>query len=87
MQMIKAVYLNEIFKISKKKKIVVAAILCVFSVIVACLIVMSVGNFMGISMTASSEFPILVLPVLINTLVPLFTAFICIDMFTGEFVF
>lgn len=86
MQMLKAAYLNELYKISKKKKIVVAAVLSIASVVLAGLIVAGVNNFMGIKVTGTSEFSILVLSVLNCTLIPLFTLFVCIDMFTGEFV-
>ncbi len=85
MQTLKAVYINEIFKISKKKKITVALIFSFFSVIVAAITVYFLNNFAGISITGSSEFSIMVLAVLSYTLFPLFTAFICIDMFAGEF--
>lgn len=80
-----AAYLNELYKISKKKKIVVAAVLSVAAVALAGLIVSSVNNFMGIRLAGVSGFFVLVLQVLNYTLIPLFTAFICIDMFSGEF--
>lgn len=86
MQTLKAVYINEMFKISKKKKITVALIFSVISVIAAAIIVYCLNNFAGIRVTGSSEFSIMVLTVLSYTLFPLFTAFVCIDMFGGEFV-
>jgi len=81
---LKAAYFNELYKLSKKKKIMVATILSLASVAVAGGIVAVVDNFMGIKVTGSATFPILVLSVLSYTLIPLFTAFICIDMFSGE---
>ncbi len=86
MSSLKAAYLNELYKISKRKKIVVAAILSVAAIGIAGLIVSSLKNFAGINVVGSSEFAILVLSVLNYTLLPLFTAFICIDMFSSEFV-
>lgn len=86
MSNLKAAYINELYKISKKKKIVVAAILSLAAVVFAGLIVSGVKNFMGINVTGSSDFSIIVLSVLNYTLIPLFTAFICIDMFGGELV-
>lgn len=86
MSTLKAAYINELYKISKKKKITVASILSTLSVIVAAIIVYSVNNLAGIRVTGSSEFSNLVLTVLSYTLIPLFTAFVCIDMFSGEFV-
>ena len=85
MSSLKAAYINELYKISKKKKIFVAAILSVGALLLASLIVSTVDNFMGIRLTGNSEFSIMVLNVMNYTLIPLFTAFICIDMFGGEF--
>lgn len=80
-----AAYLNELYKVSKKKKILVAAVLSVVAVTLAALIVSSVNNFMGIRLAGVAGFFVLVLQVLNYTLIPLFTAFVCIDMFSGEF--
>ena len=85
METLKAVYINEIFKISKKKKITVALIFSFLSVILAAIVVYFLNNFAGIRITGSSDFSIMVLTALSYTLFPLFTAFICIDMFAGEF--
>lgn len=85
MQNLKAVYINEIFKISKKKKIIAAFIFTVISVAIAAVVEYSLSNFAGIRITRSSEFSIMVLSVLSYSIFPLFTAFICIDMFAGEF--
>jgi len=85
MEPLKAVYINELFKISKKKKIKAALIFSILSVIVAAIAVYFLNNFAGIRITGSSDFSIMVLTVLSYTLFPLFTAFICIDMFAGEF--
>jgi ABC-2 type transport system permease protein len=85
MEPLKVVYINELFKISKKKKIKAALIFSILSVIVAAIAVYFLNNFAGIRITGSSDFSIMVLTVLSYTLFPLFTAFICIDMFAGEF--
>ena len=85
METLKAVYINELFKISKRKKITVGLIFSVLSVMVLAMMVYLVNNFAGIRVTGSSEFSIMVLTILSYTLFPLFTAFICIDMFAGEF--
>ena len=86
MSTLKAAYLNELYKISKKKVIIFASIFSILVVIIAGIIVYSVNNFIGIRITGCSEFSILVLSVLSYTLIPLFTAFVCIEMFSGEFV-
>lgn len=85
MQTLKSVYINEIFKISKKKKFNLAFIFSFLLVIVAAIVVYSLNNFAGIRITGSSDFSIMVLSVLSYTLFPLFTAFISIDIFAGEF--
>lgn len=85
MQIIKSVFINEIFKISKKKKITAALIFSVLSVIIAAIVEYSLNNFAGIRVTGNSEFSILILTILIYSLFPLFTTFICVDMFAGEF--
>lgn len=82
---LKAAYINEIYKISKKKKLMVASIFSFIAVVAAAIIVYSLNHLAGIRVTGSSEFSILVLSVLSYTLIPLFTAFVCIDMFSGEF--
>ncbi len=84
MSSLKSAYCNELYKISKKKKIIVAAILSIAAILLAGVIVSSINNFMGIRVTGKTEFAIMVLSVLSRTLIPLFTAFICIDMFGGE---
>ena len=85
METLKAVYINEMFKISKKKKITAALLFLLFSIIIAAIIVYFLNNFAGIRITGNSDFSIMVLTVLSYTLFPLFTAFICIDIFAGEF--
>ncbi len=85
MNNLKAAYINELFKLYKKKKIYVAAILSAVSVAIGALISFLIKSFMGISALGGTNFPILVLPVLLNTLVSLFVVFICVDMFSGEF--
>lgn len=85
MSNLKAAYINEMYKISKKKKIIVAAILSIAAILLSSLVVSGVNNFMGIRLTGTSEFSLMTLYWLNKTLIPLFTAFICIDMFTGEY--
>ncbi len=84
MQNFKAAYINELYKLSKKKKITVAAILYALAVVIACIIVLTVNGFMGIRV-ANADFPTIVLNVLSYTLIPLFSSFVAIDMISGEF--
>ncbi|MDP4133454.1 MAG: ABC transporter permease [Bacillota bacterium] len=82
----RAAYINELYKISKKKKITVTIILSVLAVILTGIVVYAINRFAGIRITGYSEFPTLALSVFSYTLIPLFTAFVCIDMFSSEFV-
>lgn len=84
MQMLKAAFINEIFKISKKKKIVVATILSIGCVFITGLIANGLG-LLGIFLPGGANFSLSILSALNYTLIPLFSAFICIDMFSGEF--
>ncbi len=84
MSAFKASYINELYKLSKKKKIIVAAILSLAVVVIGAVIVSVVNNFMGIKVTGSSEFSIFILSIMNYTLIPLFTLFITVDMFAGE---
>lgn len=85
MQSIKAVFINEIFKLSKKKKIAAAFIFSVLSVLAAAIVEYSLNNFAGIQVTGNSEFSIMILTILCYSLFPLFAAFVSIEMFAGEF--
>ncbi len=85
MKTLKAAYINELYKLSKKKKIVVAAVLSLAAVVLAGVITMVLNNFMGISFMGRSEFSTFVLTILNQTLIPLFIIFVCADMFAGEF--
>lgn len=85
METLKAVYINELFKISKKKKFMISLLFSFCLVILTAIVVYFFNNFAGIHITGSSDFSIMVLTILSYSLLPLFTAFIAIDMFTGEF--
>ena len=85
METIKAVYINEIFKISKKKKITAALLFSILSVIISVIAVYSLKTFAGVKVTGSSQFSTMLLTIFSNFILPLFTVFITIDMFVGEF--
>jgi ABC-2 type transport system permease protein len=82
---LKNAYVNELYKMSKKKKPAVAVVLSAGAVIIAALTVYGINSLAGIRITGSSELSILVLSVLNYTLVPLFAAFAAIDAVSGEF--
>ena len=82
---LKETYINEVFKITKKKKITVLCILSIIAALVGSAIVVGVNNVSGIMLAGSGNFALVVLSIMNYTLIPLFTTFICIDMFGGEF--
>ena len=84
MKTLKASYINELYKLSKKKKITVCAAFIVAVTILGGIITSVLGNFMGISIMGRSAFVTVVLSVMNQTLIPLFTVFVCADMFAGE---
>ena len=85
MQILKAAYQNELFKISKKKKLIVAGILSAALLALIGLVLIGLNNITGIGLMSKGEFAILILPFFEYTIIPLFTAFVAIDMFSGEF--
>lgn len=85
MRNFKAAFLNEIYKMSKRKKITVAAIIIFATVVLGALLTSTVNNFAGINITGNSEFAILCLPVFVYAVIPLFAIFVANDLFCGEF--
>ncbi len=82
--MFKTAYQNELFKLLKKKKLTVGAVLTGAAVLLAALISFLVGNFAGVRIAGSASLPSLVLSVLSYTLLPLFIILVATDMFGGE---
>ena len=81
----KAALLNEIEKLYKRKKILVAVIISLIFIIVGQLSMVALRAGFGVRGVSSMEFPILVLSVVVNTILPLFTALVTIESFSGEF--
>ncbi|TDT58471.1 ABC transporter permease [Fonticella tunisiensis] len=81
----KTALINEIEKLYKRKKLVVALIISFIIIILGQLIILGVNRGFGIRGVGSMEFPMLVLSVVVNTILPLFTALVAIDSFSGEF--
>lgn len=86
METLKSVYINEIIKISKKKKLIMTIIFSILFVVLTAIAIYLLNNFAGIKVTGSSDFSIMVLTILSYSIFPLFITFLCIDMFVGEFV-
>ncbi|MCR4436059.1 MAG: ABC transporter permease [Clostridiales bacterium] len=81
----KASLANEIEKLYKKKKAVAIVIISLAVIVIGQLAVVGIRSGLGLKGAGSTEFPILVLSVFVNTVLPLFTALVAIDIFTGEF--
>ncbi|NLP44540.1 MAG: ABC transporter permease subunit [Peptococcaceae bacterium] len=85
MAVFRAALVNELEKLWKKRKALLAIILSFAVIVVGQLLVVGIRSGWGIRGVGSLEFPILVLSVVINTILPLFTALLAIDCFSGEF--
>lgn len=85
MESFKASLFNEIEKMYRKKKATLIVILSVGIIAFVQLISTAVRSGFGIIWNTSSVFPITVLSAFSSTILPLFTALVVIDAFTGEF--
>ncbi len=85
MAVFQAALVNELEKLYKKKKALVALIISILVIVIGQILIIGVRSGFGIRGVGSGEFPILVLSVVVNTVLPLFTALITIDCFSGEF--
>jgi ABC-2 type transport system permease protein len=81
----KAALINELEKLSKKKKGIVAVVLSVLLIVVGQFTLIALRKGFGLRGAGSGEFPILVLSIVMNSVLPLFTALVAIDSFSGEF--
>ncbi|HWQ41898.1 MAG TPA: ABC transporter permease [Desulfosporosinus sp.] len=85
MAVFQAALVNEIEKLYKKKKALVAILLSLAVIVIGQLAIVGVRSGFGLRGSGSVEFPMLVLSVVVNTILPLFTALVAIDSFSGEF--
>ncbi|MDF2503964.1 MULTISPECIES: ABC transporter permease [Clostridium] len=81
----KATLINEMEKLYKKKKALVAVILSLAFIIFGQIFISVVRNNFGVQGVSSNEFPFLILSIIVNTLLPLFVALVTIDSFSGEY--
>jgi len=81
----KAALINEVEKLYKRKKVLVAVIISLIFIIIGQLSMVVLRTGFGLRGVSSMEFPILVLSVVVNTILPLFTALVTIESFSGEF--
>ena len=85
MAVFQAALVNEVEKLYKKKKALVAVLLSLAVIVIGQLAIVGVRSGFGLRGAGSVEFPMLVLSVVVNTILPLFTALVAIDSFSGEF--
>ena len=81
----KATLVNELERLSKKKKGVVAVILSIIIIVAVQFMIIGLRAGFGLRGANSGEFPIIVLSAVVNSILPLFTALVAIDSFSGEF--
>jgi ABC-2 type transport system permease protein len=85
MEGFKAVFINEIEKLYRKKKAVVIVLISLFAIVLGQLTVLGVRGQFGLGVAGGTEFPLLVLSLFNNTVLPLFAVLVAIDIFSGEF--
>lgn len=81
----KAAFINEIEKMYRKKKAVVVVIISLLAIVMGQLMVTGISTGFGLRAASGMQFPIMVLSLFISTILPLFTALVTIDIFSGEF--
>jgi len=81
----KAALTNEIEKLYKRKKVLVAVIISLIFIVLGQLSMLVLRTGFGLHGVSSMVFPLLVLSVVVNTILPLFTALVTIESFSGEF--
>ncbi|MBZ9689657.1 ABC transporter permease [Clostridium estertheticum] len=81
----KAALANEIEKLYKRKKVLVAVIISLIFIIIGQVSMVVLRTGFGLRGVSSMDFPIMVLSVVVNTILPLFTALVTIESFSGEF--
>ena len=85
MAVFKAALVNEFEKLYKKKKAWVAVVLSLLVIVTGQTVIVGMRSGLGLRGVGSGEFPLLVLSVVMNTILPLFAALVAIDSFSGEY--
>lgn len=81
----RAALINEVEKLCKKRKGLVSVILSLLVIIIGQLGITGLKSSFGLRAVGSMGFPLLMLSVMANSVLPLFTALVTIDSFSGEF--
>ncbi len=85
MNWFKAAYINEIERMLKRKKAVVVIAISILAIVVGQLVITGFREGLRVRGASSSEFPLIVLPIISGIVVPLFTTLVTIDAFAGEY--
>lgn len=85
MAVFQAALVNELEKLYKKKKALAALLLALAVIVFGQLAIVMLRSGFGLRGVGSGEFPMLVLSVVVNSILPLFVALVVIDSFSGEF--
>ncbi len=85
MESFKASFIVEVEKMYRRKKAVIILVMSILIIVFVELINTILRSSLGIIGNTASGFPITVLSVFSKTILPLFTALVVIDTFTGEF--
>lgn len=84
MENLKATFINEAYKMLRRKKVTVIVIFSLLLVAFTQIAVLVIKNEAGIVTAGSIEFSLLVLSVFSVTVLPLFSVLTAIDLFSGE---
>lgn len=84
MEKFKVLTINEIEKICDRKKILMLVIISLVAIVAGQIIIFGIRYGFGIRGVNSQQFPIFVLSMFANVVIPLFTALLTIDVFCGE---
>ena len=85
MKPFKAALINEAEKMYRKKKAIVIVVISLVSIILGQLMILIARKGLGIRGVSGVSFPLFVLDIFVQTILPLFTILVAIDVFSGEF--
>lgn len=85
MKPFKAALINEAEKMYRKKKATVIVVISLVSIILGQLMILIARKGLGIRGVSGISFPLYVLDLFVQTILPLFTILVAIDVFSGEF--
>jgi ABC-2 type transport system permease protein len=85
MNSFKIALINELEKLFKKKRALLTVIISLIFIVLGQISIILLRKNFGVVGTSSAEFPILILSILSNTILPLFILLMTIESFSNEF--